>query len=309
MDSRSRKPPFLKGFLQNINALEFLFDDLHLSYDIEWLATRYLSQDFIETVYSQTKALCGNNIHPNVTNFRPAIRNVMVQQMSKISKSANCELEDIENVIDPETFQRAEKQVLMQNESMNMIVCEDEEEPAPYLVYESFKLDVVQMGIVKYVTGYAIRDIKHEPCKANLTLDVQEDEKEDETNRYILSKKYKEDSQLVIPSIGAFTIGLNVNKVFQNYFHKLIIRNRVNVKTRMKYLLPYNQEIEELCCEICFDAVVTKLLNSFINGRIKLINDAKKVPKNKATGGSTKRNVISKKPTATNIKAKRLNIN
>jgi hypothetical protein len=300
LDSRSLKPPFLTGFLQNINGIQVLMEDLSTNFEFQWLPTRYLSQDFIETVYSQTRSLCGQNNHPNPTEFRPAIRNVMVQHLSKLTNGGNCEFEDIANVVSPEDLDQAETQMRMQHESAGLDI--RDEEPSPYLVFEEFTTDVVQMGLVKYITGYSIRNLKHDPCKNNLLQTDTESLDEDPTNNYIIEKKYQENSQLVVPNTLAFTLGLNVNKVFCENYTRILARNRRNVRQRLQNLIKYDGDVREICCRNCFDIIVMKLLNTFINGRIKRANDAKNMtPKNSAVSAGRKR-------TKTNQKAKKLNI-
>jgi hypothetical protein len=302
LDSRSRKPPFLNGFLQNIAGIEILFDELLTKHDIDWLGTRYLSQDFIETVYSQTRALCGHNSHPNPAQFRPAIRNVMVQQVSKTSKSANCEFELIDNIVTPEEFDLAENQQRMQIRSFE---ADDNTECAPYLVFGEFQIGIVQMGIVKYVTGFAIRGIKHETCKDKL-VEKNETVENDPTNYYIIARKYTESSSLIVPNTTAFTLGLNVNKIFCENYEKFLSQSRQNVRGRLECLVRYDTEMKKLCCTRCFQILVRRLFNSFINGRIRKANEARNVPKKRSVTGRVQSKA---RPTAVNQKARKLNIN
>jgi len=74
-------PPCIKCWIENINALKLVYNDLNEKYGIEFLMTRRLTQDCIENVFSMVRSKGGNNITPDATKFHSAIRMCMCNSL------------------------------------------------------------------------------------------------------------------------------------------------------------------------------------------------------------------------------------
>ncbi|XP_023233745.1 uncharacterized protein LOC111633412 [Centruroides sculpturatus] len=87
------KPICIQGWIDNIIALKLLWSELHNDYGFLYLLTRRLTQDCIENIFSIIRGKGGNNVNPDATKFRSALKSVMVNQLFTASDDSNCEID------------------------------------------------------------------------------------------------------------------------------------------------------------------------------------------------------------------------
>lgn len=85
-----RKRGFI-GFLVNMISLRHLYHLYVDSGELSSLATYYLSQDPLESLFSRVRALQGSNDNPTVQQFKSAIRKLLFLSEVASSEFANCE--------------------------------------------------------------------------------------------------------------------------------------------------------------------------------------------------------------------------
>lgn len=83
----------IKGWCENISCLQQLWVDLKAKFDYRFLLTYRLTQDCVENLFSVVRSKEGQNVTPNASQFRAAIRSIMIDQMLKPSDDANCDIE------------------------------------------------------------------------------------------------------------------------------------------------------------------------------------------------------------------------
>lgn len=88
--NRLRKVKFIKGWIQNINALKGLILDLKV-YGIKYLSLRNLCQDPLELMFSKVRQICKN---PDSKSFADIYARLATASLIRAPASANCETFD-----------------------------------------------------------------------------------------------------------------------------------------------------------------------------------------------------------------------
>ena len=152
-------------------------------------------------------------------------------------------------------------------------------EKIQYREYLSHHIDIVQLNVIKYLTGWVLKKLPHNDCKSNMRLAVQDND--DDDIDHIILQRLQKDPELVIPNLFAFELGVNMVQYFNSTYHDIVRVNRDQVKARISQCITYQDEFSLFICEECFDVFKCKIMNSLINGQIKIVNDkspAKKRP-------------------------------
>ena len=91
------KLPCFRGWIQSINALLLLVDDI-LSEDIPSLCTNRLNQDCVENMFSIVRGKGGHRDNPCPAEFRFAFRQIMVDRLLSVSEYSNCK-DDVDHFL------------------------------------------------------------------------------------------------------------------------------------------------------------------------------------------------------------------
>ena len=83
----TRRVKFIKGWIQNINAVKGLLVDLQ-KYDVKYLSLRNLCQDPLELLFSKIRQLAK---YPNSKSFADMYAKTAISSLLKAPLSANCE--------------------------------------------------------------------------------------------------------------------------------------------------------------------------------------------------------------------------
>ena len=89
--SNGRSVPCLNGWQISIKNLLFLWNDLHINQQFQFLLTNRLNQDCIENLFSLVRGKGGYRDNPNPMQFRSAFRSIVVQLLLETSENSNCE--------------------------------------------------------------------------------------------------------------------------------------------------------------------------------------------------------------------------
>lgn len=87
----NRQIPSVQGWLMNISALQALWNDVSLKYDLQFLLTRRINQDCLENFFCCIRKAGGNNYTPNVQQLKNAMKNVVCNYMLSDAYNGNCD--------------------------------------------------------------------------------------------------------------------------------------------------------------------------------------------------------------------------
>ena len=87
----NRQIPSVQGWVMNISALQALWNDVSLKYDLQFLLTRRINQDCLENFFCCIRKAGGNNYTPNVQQLKNGMRNVLCNYMLSDAYNGNCD--------------------------------------------------------------------------------------------------------------------------------------------------------------------------------------------------------------------------
>lgn len=93
-----RQPDCLRGWQISIQALLMIWDVLHTEYHVKYLLTSRLNQDCLENLFSVIRHKGAQRDNPDVSQFRAAFRQCMVDSVMMPGKNANC-VEDVDKFL------------------------------------------------------------------------------------------------------------------------------------------------------------------------------------------------------------------
>lgn len=94
-----RKTGFL-GFLIGIKTLQNLYNDIHCTNQVPYIATYRLSQDHIELFFSCVRSFGRNNNNLPALQFQTAFKKLLLRNEVKAVNTANCMIQDLIPMID-----------------------------------------------------------------------------------------------------------------------------------------------------------------------------------------------------------------
>jgi len=99
-DGKTIRPWSQDGWLVTLKALIILWDllsSMRFEVPILYLATRYISQDPLENLFSLVRSNCGNNHTPNTVQFVGSLKTCIVNGLAyaDINRGSNCQSDDM----------------------------------------------------------------------------------------------------------------------------------------------------------------------------------------------------------------------
>lgn len=248
MTKKQRKPNFLSGFIGNINAIKWLFAELKREFGCSNLCCNFVCQDCIENLFSEIRRRCGCNDAPNAYQFAAAFKYAALSASVKESRGTNCEPDKAMPLCDEND--------MVNEETVNRNLQETFRYKLPPL-NEQYQATPRETNGLAYILGAAIRKLKHEKCRKQLTMGHSEFKfGSDSIHSFCKIKNVN-----CFPGAQAFDIGLLAFKAYKQFFSKFLHQNRRNVKTRLKQYLKYEPFIE-IICNNCFQLLVDKIFNT-----------------------------------------------
>lgn len=101
---RQRRPAFLSGILNNINAVGWLWKYLSSDFSFKHLCTNFLTQDPQENNFFDIRRRCGCNDVPTAYQFGAAYKYAAIAPNEKLSAGANCESDDALRFLEDDDF-------------------------------------------------------------------------------------------------------------------------------------------------------------------------------------------------------------
>ena len=173
------RPPCVKGWLMNINALQMLWSLFKNQYNMTFLLTSRLNQDSLENLFSIIRGRGGHRDNPNPVHFQAAFKQVIVRNMFMPASNANCTADDESDcVLNVDDFigSTSSAATVTRDKSMSC----SSAYPIPVLADEDSFLaienqmpasfDMTEQNTLMYLTGYVCKKVldKHicQRCKS-----------------------------------------------------------------------------------------------------------------------------------------------
>lgn len=258
-----RLPPYINGYISNINALKLIWDDLHKNYGFEFLCTNNLDQDKLENLFSDVRRNLGSNDSPDVGQFGAAFKYSIIETNINDRSGTNCEADD--------------STPLLEDEDINVLINAFVPEEVKH-TYEFTPLDTatpleisakVLNGLV-YTLGSAARKFPHKKCLKNLKSEDHNRLIDDDAYSFLAMKNSASGRDLMIPNNKLYEIGILCYAAYEQKFRKFLYQNKAGVKTRLKAYLDYSM-FDDGLCEKCFERLVDAIFNTMFNGFLKQI--------------------------------------
>lgn len=263
MTKIQRLPPYITGYISNINALQLLWNDLHLNYGFEFLCTNQIDQDKLENLFSEVRRKLGANDSPDVAQFGAAFKYSIIESNIMDKTGSNCEIDDSTPLLTD-----ADISVLI-----NAIIPDEVKHTYKFIPLDTTTpLEVstkVLNGLV-YTFGSAVRKLPHKKCLANLKTEDQDRFINDDAYSFLAMKNSASGLDLMIPNNKLYEIGILCYAAFEQKFRHFLYQNKAGVKTRLKAYLDYAM-FDDGLCEKCFDRLVDAIFNTMFEGFLKQI--------------------------------------
>lgn len=260
LNKRLLNPTCIKGWISNINALKFLWEDLKDNHNFQFLFTRRLSQDCIENLFSIIRAKGGNNVTPDSVKFRCNLRAVMTNQLLQPSADSNSE-------IDASTFLLQKQDILKQSPHINI-----KNDETQLTCIQGEGLNLAQKNSECYVLGWVCSKLLHEQCRdalCSLSNDFSIE------NSQIEIKKFTDKSMLLFPNDTAKRASDLINSAFQENIDIYLKEGASQVKAKL--ILTCNiKENLGIVCDTCCKLLLDKYFNVLIKAYVNKINDKRK---------------------------------
>ena len=256
----TQKLPCLEGWLMNINALKLVFE----RNSSPLLLTSRCNQDCIENLFFQIRSKGGSRNNPNATQFRAAIRDVMVGMLTAQSEGTNCKV-DVDNFLlslqdfSGSTVETSHSPVPPtqpsqprtpalhctitdeHNYSMSLIDTEEEDVEIQRAVQHS--------NVLAYIAGYILRKIDND-CQTCTTLcRTSLDEQSHNATYKLIAAKENVSGALYVPSHAVVQFISAIDSVFTKtiqQYHVNGIRQRMINNILLQQPVPQSLE----CCGV-----------------------------------------------------------
>lgn len=155
--------PVQSGIKLSITSLKSLHQDLVKSGDLKFLMSGRLTQDALENLFSQVRGF--GNAHPKPTQFRAALKLIMLGQFMDVPTACNYDEDDAPHLL---SFIRDHAPVLSDEPSTSTV-----SELDVLIGVASTSLDICEGSGLYYIAGWAIFKELHkvncDTCKAAFT--------------------------------------------------------------------------------------------------------------------------------------------
>ena len=187
--------PCIVGWQISIWCLKHLWKDLQKN-GFKFLLTNRLNQDCLENLFSIIRGKGGHRDNPNVQQFRAEFRQLIIDKLFIVSKSANCEMDTHKILLDISNTTLLQKQAKKTYSSQEI--------PCTELLAATMPPPCIEkQNVVSYMAGYLIKKFPVaacETCSQLLKAERLPESHPTSSLELIRFKTYKESKCLVIPS-------------------------------------------------------------------------------------------------------------
>ena len=258
-------PICIQGWIDNITSLKLLWSELKERFDFQFLFTRRLTQDCLENAFAIVRGKGGNNVTPDASKFRSALRTVMINNLLSPSQDSNCEADAAVFLTKYNYLKMSYTMNVRLNSSDNRPICNEENEIIDNIV------QTTQANADSYVIGWAISRLPHNECKS--VLMSLEHNSHDPENFHILVKKY-ESSNMIFPNECAHMLCSKMSSIFQNNVNKLICESTHAVKHKLVKSLMSEYVSVEGMCDNCYFLLAHKYFAVLNKALVNKTNDS-----------------------------------
>ena len=224
--------PCLEGWMQSIEALLLLWEDLKHDFDLNFLMTRRLNQDGLENFFSVIRGKGGHRFNPNATQFRAAYRAATVDKLFALSKKSNC-IDDMEDVILKvcELQIRPQENLEKLSPNMDAAVTFDPQDLA--VPCTATIAPCTETAALVYVCGYLVRRAGDSiSCDQCLILQLQSKEAVSENLDFalVMNKQYSSllpSEGLLVPSDEIVRFAHHMDSRFRGFIQTIFHHGRL----------------------------------------------------------------------------------
>lgn len=272
LKSMQRRPPYIKGFIGNINALKWLWEKLKSAFGCTYLCTNPLCQDCLENFFAEIRRRCGFNDAPNAFQFGCAFKYAMISAARQnFDDGKNCETDNRKIFLSETEIDAASVTV---GDTRNFHYAS-----IPFQPQDTVEIPKKELNALVYILGAAVRKIPHQKCRTKLIAENDEECFSNDDYDFCRLKASLSQRNVTIPSNTLYNIGLLAFCAYKVRFRKFLYQNRRFVKSRLKMYVKYDS-FDHATCKPCFDKLLDVIFNTLIQSFLRDVRLQNKMARN-----------------------------
>ncbi|XP_062700589.1 uncharacterized protein LOC134284955 isoform X2 [Aedes albopictus] len=267
-----RRPPYIKGFIGNIEALKWLWSKLKSEFGCDYLCINPLCQDCLENFFAKIRRRCGFNDAPNAFQFGCAFKYAMISVAHQnFDDGTNCQKDNAKLFLSEKEIDKASVTAKVPK--------------AHIYTFEQFHPDETvevlkkELNALVYIIGAAVRKLPHKKCRSKLVVENEKEYMENEDYGFCKLKASLSKRKVTIPNNTLYNIGLLAFCAYKTKFRKYLYENRRFVKKRLRMYVDFNS-YDHAACKSCFDKLLDAIFNTLIQSFLRDIRLQNKIASN-----------------------------
>lgn len=271
--STQRRPPYINGFIANINALKWLWTKLQTEFGCNFLCTNPLSQDCLENFFAEIRRRCGFNDAPNAFQFGSAFKYAMIfAAHQNFDDGRNCQMDHTKLLLSEQDIDDA-------SPMSNTNASEQDYTFEKFLPEDVFEVPKKELNALIYILGAAVNKIPHKKCRSKLIAENSDEYTRNDDYDFCRLKASLSQRKVTIPNDTLHNIGLLAYSAYKLKFQKFVFENRRFVKKRLMMYIDY-YSFDHAVCKKCFEKLLDVIFNTLIQSFLREVRLQNKIANN-----------------------------